>query len=449
MYDAANTMSVYSSSFRKVLKKNDFFNLWLGQIVASIGDRFYQFAILYVVLKSSSGFGVGKESARVLFCGMILTVFFSPWIGHIVDRFNRKKVMIFTDLARSLLTLVMLAVWLIWQSPALMFFLIAITGLMNGLFIPARQASVPLLVEGKELVTANALVTSIGVIASLFGAGIGFVVAIFGEKSSFLIASLGFLFSAWRLHKIGHQLPADSTIVHGPPLLEIREMFKEATEDRLVRLLFLLSGGAQFIIGLFLVFVLEHTAHSMNLSVLQEGVRWFSETVVALGFKKPVVEIRLIAMVLLLCSTGAGLMLGVGISTKAPRLSHYEGLPLLMFICLGISFMGFARLHDFLPAAGMTVVVAMFGALLMIPIDSRLQDHVHGGRHGRIFAAKSAWTYICFLLALGINLDGRLLAWRGAENMIEELGLACMVAGMLLCVFNAGRLKKFWNPSAN
>ena len=439
-------MSKSGSPFQTMFKNRNFFRLWLGQIISSIGDRFYQFAILYVVLRLTpeEGFGVGKESARVLFCGMFLTVILSPWIGRVVDRWDRKIVMMVADLARVGLVLVMLVAWLWLKSPALMLCFVALMGLMNGVFIPARQAALPLLVEGQNLVTANALMTVVGVIASLVGGCVGFVVAIFGEKSSFIITALGFLASAGLIFRIEGQLKPIQQEDHTVSWKEIGNTFLEVLRDRVIRQMFLVNGGIQFVSGLFVVFVLEYAVQSLDISTLHLLIDSFANTVVDLGFRRPIIEENLLALILLLLSAGIGLLMGVGIAGRFPRVGHYEGLPMLMFLALGGVFYGLSHVHRLEPVMGLCVGIGLASALLIVPMDARLQFYLPSGRQGKFFAARSAWGCSCFLLALALNLDGRLLAWRGAEQMIRDLGLFCLTLGIILSGLERRGFKRFW-----
>lgn len=434
------------SHFQTVLKNRNFFRLWLGQIISSIGDRFYQFAILYVVLRLSpqQGIGVGKESARVLFCGMFLTVILSPWIGRVVDRWDRKNVMMISDLVRVGLVMVMLGAWLWLKSPILMLCFVALMGLMNGVFIPARQAALPLLVEGPQLVTANALITVVGVIASLVGGCVGFVVAIFGEKSSFIITALGFLASAGLIFKIEGKLKPQKQEDRAVSWRAIGNTCLEVLRDRVIRQMFLVNGGMQFISGLFVVFVLEYAVQSLDISTLHLAIDSFANTVVNLGFRRPIIEENLLALMLLLLSAGVGLLMGVGITGRFPRVGHYEGLPMLMFIALGGFFYGLSYVHRLETVMSLCAGIGLSSALLIVPMDARLQFYLPTGQQGKFFAARSAWGCSCFLLALSLNLNGQLLAWRGADQMIRDLGLFCLILGIVLSGLEKRGFKRFW-----
>lgn len=437
--------------FREVLAIRNFRLLWIGQVIASIGDRFYQFALLYVVLKLSpqEGAGVGRESARVLFSGMILTVLLTPWIGAFVDRHSRRAVMVFADLARAALVLAMLATWYTTGSVPLIFGLIAIAGLMTGFFIPARQASIPLLVTPRQIVAANALVTTIGVIASLAGGCAGFLVAIFGERSSFLIAAAGFAISGALISRIDRPLAATAPGDGRVTWSDIGRTLASVWRDTVVRLMFLLNGISQFVAGLFLVFVLERAAHDLDLSVLRGAVRAFARWAVAAGFKEPVVEIRLLALVLLLMALACGLVCGVIAAGRLWKLAHLRCLPMAMLGALGLCFVAFSACTSFPLAAAGCIAIGAAGALLNIPVDARLQAHVPGASQGRTFAARSAWNYLFFLAAVGINLDGRLLTWRGSGQVIEDLGWLCACAAAAMSVAFRDQIRGSWIPPAD
>lgn len=434
--------------FREVLAIRNFRLLWIGQVIASIGDRFYQFALLYVVLKLSpqEGAGVGRESARVLFSGMFLTVLFTPWIGAFVDRHSRRAVMVFADLARAALVLAMLGAWCATRSVPLIFGLIAVAGLMTGLFIPARQASIPLLVAPRQIVAANALVTTIGVIASLAGGCAGFLVAIFGERSSFLIAAAGFAVSGALISRIDRPLEAGDSGGARVTWHDIGRTLESVWRDAVVRLMFLLNGAAQFAAGLFVVFVLERAAHDIDLSALRAPLAHFVAWAVSAGFKEPVVEVRLVALVLLLMALAVGLVAGVFLSGRCWRLAHLRALPVVMLGTLGVCFIGFSRASTFLAAAAGCMVVGTAGALLNISVDARMQAHVPGASQGRTFAARSAWNYLFFLAAVAINLDGRLLAWRGAGRMIGDLGWLCAATGVAMLIAFRNEIRGSWIP---
>src|SRR5471030_3551988 len=98
-------------TFGRILGEKDFARLWYGQIISSLGDRFYQFALLYVILGIKQGLDAGKDSARITFCAMLPGLLLAPLYGWTIDRFSRRWVMFYADLARAGLTLSILYLW--------------------------------------------------------------------------------------------------------------------------------------------------------------------------------------------------------------------------------------------------------------------------------------------------------------------------------------------------
>jgi MFS family permease len=442
-----------SPSFRDVLREPDFFRLWLGQIISSIGDRFYQFALLGVVLGINQGSELGKESARVVFCGMLPGLLFAPWLGWVVDRFDRKAVMIFTDLVRVVLTLSLLYFWFVLQSLSVVFGIIFLMGAMNGLFIPARQAALPQLISGERLVTANALIALVGVIASLIGSLFaGLMVSIFGPKSSFLLNAAGFLVSAWFIYRIRRPLlPQENKgagmVAHWEEILMgAREVISRAE----LKLLVLLSAIFAFVSGMFLITVLEHVVKGVDLSLARDLADGLVRILTPLAPKSPVIETKVLALGLLMAGLGVGLGLGVWTCGKSRILTRSCALPFLALVGLGGAMILFSTLTTYGPALAGCVFLGFWGATLAIPLEARLQCAVDNERRGRVFALKNLATTTSFLLALGVNLDGRLLTWRGAGALIQDIGIGVIAVAVLLALVNARSLKSFWsNPLTN
>lgn len=444
------TAAARSSSFRAVLREANFFRLWLGQIISSIGDRFYQFALLSVVLGIHQTMGVGKESARVIFAGMLPGLLFGPWYGWAIDRFCRRSVMIFTDLVRAALCLLLIYIWYGGHGHFWIYTVVFLMGAMNGLFIPARQAALPQLIRDGRLITANALIALIGVIASLVGSVFaGMTVSIFGARSSFYITAAGFLASAWFIYRIDSPLRPDPH-VNGAP---IEQNWKELTAGwRTLRGmpelfgLVLLNGLFAFTSGVFLITVLEHTVRSVDLTLVHEMTDWLVRVLTPISPKPPRFDnMMVLGFGVLFACVGIGLSLGVWFCGKSKHWSHWKGLSYAGLLLLGIGMIGFAHLKTYGPALLGCLGLGFLASIIAIPIDARLQHDVSDLHRGRVFALRNMVTTLSFLIALGINLDGRLLQWRGATQVIIDLGATVTIAGAVLALTQRGCLLQFWS----
>ncbi len=438
-----------SSSFTEILSDKNFFRLWFGQVISSVGDRFYQFALISVVLHAHQGFGVGKESARVAFCAMLPGLLFAPWLGWAVDRFSRRKLMICSDLSRAALTLSFIYFWFTLGSLTFVFAIIFLMGTFSGLFIPARQSALPQLVNRDRLVTANALIALVGVIASLIGSIFaGLIVSIFGPRSSFIINAIGFLVSGWLIFRIDNPLLPER---HAEKNDQLEKNWKELSAGwRLIKSqpelqgLVLLNSLFAFISGIFLITVLEYVVTSVNLTLVSKLAGSLTHFLSHFAPKPPVFDLKVLSLGLLLAFVGIGLSLGVAFCGKAQRLARLKGLPYLALLLLGFGIISFAHLKNYGPSLCACLGLGFFSSIIAIPIESRLQHEVTDQLRGRVFAFRNFCTTVSFLIALGINLSGTLLKEIGAGNMIQDLGTLVTVLAFILCGLNYRKLTTFW-----
>jgi len=184
----------------QLLRKNEIFrNLWFGQVVSELGDWLNSIAIYALILKLSNS---GMAMAGAMMAKLLPIVLISPFAGIVVDRIDRKVVMISSDLLRCIVVLGFLfvedqgALWFIYT-------LVIIEISLSGFFEPARSAIIPSLVTKEDLVTANALSGATWSVMLAFGAALGgVIVSLFGIRVAFIVDACTFLISAWFISKI-------------------------------------------------------------------------------------------------------------------------------------------------------------------------------------------------------------------------------------------------------
>lgn len=183
----------------QLIKENkDYRLLWLSQAVSNFGDWFGLLA-LYAV--------IAKYSDSELLLGLIIVVkmlslaFFSPFAGYLADRFNRRKLMIFCDFARSASLLGILLV----RSPETLWIAFALTSIqmmLSALFEPAKTSSIPNVTTPEQLVDANVISTATWSIIFTSGMAIGgFATEWLGTDLVFILDAISYIISAWFLYK--------------------------------------------------------------------------------------------------------------------------------------------------------------------------------------------------------------------------------------------------------
>ena len=184
----------------ELLQTNSNFRwLWAGQLVSLLGDWFNIIASAILIHNlTESGLALG-----ILFTIRMLAPFLiAPIAGICADRYNRKHILIVTDIVRGLLLIGFLFVrdendiWLLYVLITLLFG-------VSGFFSPARSAILPDITTRSELGTANALSATTWSVMLALGAAIGgFTAGLFGVYTAFIIDGLTFFISAGLLLQI-------------------------------------------------------------------------------------------------------------------------------------------------------------------------------------------------------------------------------------------------------
>lgn len=180
---------------KDVLKIRDFRFLWLGQVISNFGDSLTGLAVLLLINKLSGG------SAKAVALGMITQaipiLLFGLLAGVYVDRMDRRKIMIASDILRGIMVL---GFTLVATSERLwLLYLIGFVQACVGTFFnPARSAYTALVVPKAGLLSANSLAQTSSIIANVLGmAAAGALIGAFEVYwPVFSIDSLTFFVSA-------------------------------------------------------------------------------------------------------------------------------------------------------------------------------------------------------------------------------------------------------------
>ena len=188
------------NAYLDLLRSNpNFRKLWLARVVSNLGDWFNLLASAALITRySDSGTAVSG-----LFLASYLPIFLaSPVAGMVADRFNRRTVLIVTDLLRAVIVLCYLFIrgpedlWLFYVLAVLQF-------TASAFFSPAQSALIPNLVDEKDLLTANALDATTWSTMLAVGALLGGITtATLGVQSAYVLDSLTFLLSAWLVRQV-------------------------------------------------------------------------------------------------------------------------------------------------------------------------------------------------------------------------------------------------------
>jgi len=165
---------------------------FIGQLISLIGTWLQTVAQGWLVLQlTNSAFWVGVVAAMA----GLPTLFFALFGGVIVDRFEKKKILLFTQIAAMVLAIILgfLTILQLVNIPIIIT-LAFLLGLVTAVDIPARQAFVVEMVGREQLSSAIALNAGIFNGARVIGPTIaGFLIAAVGIGGAFIINGLSYI----------------------------------------------------------------------------------------------------------------------------------------------------------------------------------------------------------------------------------------------------------------
>ena len=182
------------SDFLQLLKNNrNYRYTWSGQVVSEIGDHFNNVAVFSLALANTRS---GMVVTGVMLARAIPAVMAGPLAGVVLDRLDRKKIMIASDLVRAVVALgFILAIprkdtWLLYLLSALLMF-------ASPFFTSGRSAILPTIASKEELHTANSLTQTTQWMTLTIGAFLGGTTVMqLGYEWAFAFNAMSFLFSA-------------------------------------------------------------------------------------------------------------------------------------------------------------------------------------------------------------------------------------------------------------
>jgi len=410
-------------SYLALVRDNrNFRYLWLGQIVSLLGDWFNLIASAALIgALTQSGLAIGS-----LFVVRMLAPFLiSPFAGVAADRYNRKHILIWTDIARAATVFGFLFV----REPGQVWLLYVLTAIqlgISGFFFPARNAILPDITTPEEMGAANALSSATWSVMLALGAALGGLVSgIWGIYPAFVIDGITFLVSAALIARV--------TLDYRPGLDAAEKTVRAALRQYMDGLRYLGRHSDIFVITL-------HKA--VNALILSSGFQ--------------VIQVTITQDIFVFGESGGiglGLMFGVaGIGTGigpilARRFTGDRDRPLRWAIAAGYLIGGIglvltAPLWSFGSVLFGTMLRGVGGGIIWVFSTQLLLQLVPNNVRGRVFSTEFAIFNLMSALssaAVGAALDTAL----GVSNVIwwmASFSIIPMILWILWIQRSQGRL---------
>ena len=352
-------------------------NTWIAQVVSEIGDYFNNIAVFALVMGAS---GSGLVVSGVMLSRAIPAVVAGPLAGVVLDRFDRKRIMIASDLVRAAVALAFVLTihqprpWLLYVLSALLMF-------ASPFFTAGRAAILPTIATSEELHAANSLTQTTQWATLTAGTLLaGFGAASWGYYWAFIINSLSFVFSAaaiWRI-AVPHGFRAKYGGAAGQrPWHDYRDGLAYMRSVPLTMGIAMISvgwamggGAAQILFALFG----EQVFHRGPAGI---GSIW--------GF------------------AGIGLLLGGAIGHLRGRHATFAGYKrtvTVSYLVHGAAYMGFSQATSY-PAALVLMMLSRVGmAVTSVLNNAQLLRHTPDQFRGRVFATLESLRWSAMIVSM-------------------------------------------------
>lgn len=385
--------------FSHVLRNKDFLFLWLDQLMSQLADRFLLYVLLILAYQlTKSNLGV---SIPLLAFGASAVVF-GPTAGVFVDRWNKKRVMIVSNVLRGLL--ILLVIPLINQPIGILFLISFIIFSVSQFFSPAEISSIPILVEKRDLIAANSLFMITLMVASIIGIGMAAPLTnYFGIKIVLIIAAILHLAStlATLMVSLKHRKKENK--------VGLLHLFKE------------LLMGLEFIRRKPLI---RYALLKMFLATSVLAV----VCLLAVNFSEKILRIGAANFGYLILAAGSGMVFG---GLFLGRFSHrFKKINLVFtgFLIAGFSLLLLSKLTTIWIVFILLFFLGMGNAFIITPLQTVLHEKVPRPIRGRVFGVQNMLINSAFTFPVVIL--GEMADIIGLHIIIISLGITILTVGV-------------------
>ncbi len=389
-----------------------FFTIWGGQALSLVGSQVGGFALVWWLTKESGG--SATVLAGMTLIAMLPQVFLGPFVGALVDRLNRRRVMIVADslialFSAGLAVLAWLGVLEIWHVYVIMF----IRSLGGTFHYAAMQASTSLMVPKSQLARVGGMNQTLHGVMNIITPPLGALLleliplhAIMGLDVVTAAFAVGPLFFIAIPHPQREVAPV--TVAGGP--------------SPIVTLLRDVAGGISYIwhwTGLFIVLLMAtvlNMTFNPGFSLLPILVnKHFLAGALELGWLNSAWGIGVV--------TG-GLTLSVWGGFRRKVHTSIFGL---IGMGMGVILVGLAPQNGFWLAWGGMLLAGFMNPIVNAPFLALLQSAVAPEIQGRVFTAVSSMSGLAS--PLGMAIAGPVADWAGVQVWFLVGGVISILMG--------------------
>ena len=379
--------------------------MWLGQVVSSLGDRMHQVALVFLVAgaTNASPLALGVVFAAVT----IPAVLVGPLAGALVDRWDRKRVLVGSDLIRA--AVVALIPVVSGVHVALVVVLVFVLASVSAFFRPARAAALPQVVPDEDLITANSAMWLADTGSDLVGFSIG------GLFAAFLGSQLALAFWVDGASYLASALLIAAVAI--PPLAAMAKPARTSLRSEL-------AAGWQFLRSEAVLF-----ATTIQASVAEYGLGALTALSPLLMLALPLrgldsrTAYGMFEMAMGVGLVGGGLVIGA-VAHRMPKGRSIVGA----FAAVGVMIAALGLTDNLTVALVLAAGVGIANVTFVVPSQTLFQQRTPGTMLGRVVAIRLAMVNTA--LAAAMISSGAIAQVVGFRPVLVACGVLTLVAGL-------------------
>ena len=364
------------------------------------GSSVVVFALVWYV-------NINTDTAVILSTAIIMNmlpiIFLGPFIGPLVDRWNRKKIMIYSDLITMLLTVLLVFLFYtdmiqIWH----IYVVVLLRGISGTFQAPALTASIPMIVPEKNLVRAN------GLNNTLYGA-----INLIGPPAG------AFLMEALPMHWVLSVEIITALLAVGILIpLEIPKPLKETLSQK-VNIIKDMRQGFRYIVSWRSLLFLTMTGAVVNFiavpgeMLLPVFVKSELGNQLKLGWLQGAFGLGIVA---------GGLIIGTWGGFKKRIMTIFVGF---IIYCIAIFMFGFTTNELYIMGVFMWLIAGIANGFFNAPMGAILQSNVPRDMQGRVFSVLGSINTA--LIPISLAIFGPVVDAIGMPMLYHIIGIGVLI----------------------
>jgi MFS family permease len=401
---------------RVLLGQRDFRVLLGAQGISQAADGLAQAAFTYELVLEPLRQGTPGKIFGLFVLTLLPYSLLSPFMGVFVDRWPRRGLLVWTNLARAAMLLTLPA----WSRmvPGQSELLAALLGVLafGRLFLTTKGALLPAVLHDRFLLRGNALSAGGGMLAALSGGVIGVIVAGNAPPAApYLVAGLAYAVAGWLSGRLSDPFAHAHT-----KAIRLGDAFRSVIEDLFegIRAIWSRPAARLPLIGIFIVRTIGMFVAIAAIIVIKDVYPSVADD-----------GAKLSSSALALGAAGAGAFAAALAASFLASSLDRPRMILAGFLVSGVGIVALGGIQDIYAVLGLTFIGGFGTFLTKVAVDAQVQDVLPDELRGRAFALYDILYNVASIVAGGLMVLFQNIAFR---PLLVAAGIGTLVVTALM-----------------